>query len=79
MTVETVNNYSLLFTVKGSDPTLRPYLLCSHLDVVPVELDKWDVDPFGGVVKDGFIYGRGSIDVKNTLMVSVQSNSLRSN
>lgn len=71
MTVETVNNYSLLFNVKGSDRTLKPYLLCSHMDVVPVELDKWDVDPFGGIVKDGYIYGRGSIDVKNTLMVSV--------
>lgn len=39
------------------------------MDVVPVEADKWDVDPFGGTVKDGYIYGRGTIDVKNTLMV----------
>ncbi|OTF72591.1 hypothetical protein BLA29_014797, partial [Euroglyphus maynei] len=69
VTFETVNNYSLLYHVKGSDPSLKPYLLCSHIDVVPVELDKWDVDPFGGVIKDGNIYGRGAIDVKDTLMV----------
>ena len=64
-----VNNYSLLYTIRGSDASLEPYLLCGHLDVVPVEIDKWDVDPFAGVVKDGFIYGRGTIDVKNIVMV----------
>ncbi len=68
---EIVNNYSLLYSIRGSDPTLKPYLLCAHLDVVPVEVDKWDVDPFGGVIKDGFIYGRGSIDVKNLVMVFI--------
>ncbi|KAI2797393.1 hypothetical protein RDWZM_000226 [Blomia tropicalis] len=72
--VETVNNYSLLYTVKGSDPTLKPYLLCSHMDVVSVELDKWTYPPFGGVISDdGFIYGRGTIDVKNTLMSIMES------
>ena len=67
-----VNNYSLLYTIRGSDPSLKPYLLCGHLDVVPVEIDKWDVDPFEGVVRDGFIYGRGTIDVKNIVMVRPQ-------
>ena len=64
-----MNNHSLLYTIKGSDSSLKPYLLCGHLDVVPVEEDKWTVDPFGGVIKDGYIYGRGSIDVKNIVMV----------
>jgi carboxypeptidase PM20D1 len=68
---ELVNNYSLLYTVKGSDRSLTPYLLCGHLDVVPVELDKWDVDPFAGVIRDGFIYGRGTTDVKNIVMVFI--------
>lgn len=67
--MEPVNNLSLLFTVQGSDASLKPYLLCSHMDVVNVEEDKWDVDPFSGTIQNGFIYGRGSIDVKNTLMV----------
>ena len=73
VTYETVNNYSLLYHVKGSDSSLKPYLLCSHMDVVPVELDKWDVDPFGGIIKDNNIYGRGTIDVKDTLMVCPSS------
>lgn len=43
----------------------RPLLLLSHVDVVPVERDKWSVDPFGGEVRDGFIYGRGAVDMKD--------------
>jgi acetylornithine deacetylase/succinyl-diaminopimelate desuccinylase-like protein len=39
-------------------------MLCNHLDVVPVEAQYWDVPPFEGVVKDGFIYGRGAVDMK---------------
>ena len=66
-------NYSLLIDVTGSDKDLKPYLLCSHMDVVPVELDKWEVDPWSGIVKDGYIYGRGTIDVKNTLMAIMES------
>lgn len=66
---EVINNYSLLFTVKGSDPSLKPYLLISHLDVVPVTDQTWDVPPFSGEVKDGFIWGRGTLDVKNGVMV----------
>lgn len=71
-----VANYSLLYKIEGSDPTLKPFLLCSHLDVVPIEEDKWTVPAFEGFVKDGFIYGRGSLDVKDTLMVS--NNLIRS-
>lgn len=69
VTFEVVDNYSLLFHVKGSDPTLTPYLLTAHSDVVPVEEAKWDFDPFAAEIKDGFIYGRGTIDCKHTLMV----------
>lgn len=69
MTVETFANHSLLYTIRGSDESLAPYLLASHLDVVPVEQDKWTVPAFDGLVKDGNIYGRGTLDVKDTLMV----------
>ncbi|UXI20335.1 peroxisomal N(1)-acetyl-spermine/spermidine oxidase [Sarcoptes scabiei] len=71
--LETVNNYSLLYYVQGNDSSLKPYLLCSHMDVVPVELEKWDIDPFAGEIKDGFIYGRGAVDVKDTLMAIMES------
>jgi acetylornithine deacetylase/succinyl-diaminopimelate desuccinylase-like protein len=42
----------------------RPLILLSHMDVVPAERDKWDFDPFGGIVKDGYVCGRGAIDNK---------------
>ena len=42
----------------------RPILLMGHIDVVGVEREKWTVDPFGGVVKDGYLYGRGASDDK---------------
>jgi acetylornithine deacetylase/succinyl-diaminopimelate desuccinylase-like protein len=47
----------------------RPVLLASHADVVGVEKEKWTVDPFGGSVKDGRIYGRGAIDFKGGIAV----------
>uniref|UniRef100_T1K6Q8 Peptidase M20 dimerisation domain-containing protein n=1 Tax=Tetranychus urticae TaxID=32264 RepID=T1K6Q8_TETUR len=63
-----IGNYSLVYEIKGSDPKLKPYMLCAHLDVVPVEQEKWTVDPFGGIIKNGYIYGRGAVDVKDALM-----------
>uniref|UniRef100_K1S2C3 Putative carboxypeptidase PM20D1 n=1 Tax=Magallana gigas TaxID=29159 RepID=K1S2C3_MAGGI len=65
---DVVNNYSLLYKVQGSNPALRPYMLCAHLDVVPVNRDAWEEDPFGANIKDGFIYARGTIDVKQIVM-----------
>jgi acetylornithine deacetylase/succinyl-diaminopimelate desuccinylase-like protein len=41
-----------------------PLLLMNHTDTVPVERDFWDVDPFGGLVKDGYVWGRGTLDMK---------------
>jgi carboxypeptidase PM20D1 len=64
---ETVNEYSLLYTWEGSDSSARPILLLSHLDVVPVEpgtLDDWTYPPFAGLVAEGYIWGRGALDVK---------------
>ena len=51
------------------DGSRRPVLLAAHADVVGVERDKWSVDPFGGVVRDGRIYGRGAIDFKGGIAV----------
>lgn len=67
---EVVNTYSLLYTVQGSDPSLKPYLLMGHMDVVPVDDQIWEVPPFEGRIKDGYLYGRGTIDNKNTIVVS---------
>ena len=46
-------------------PRDRPALvLVSHTDVVPVERDRWSAEPFGGEVRDGFVWGRGALDMK---------------
>ncbi len=42
-----------------------PLLLTGHLDVVPVDLEHWDVPPFEAQIKNGYLYGRGTIDMKN--------------
>lgn len=51
----------------------RPVLLAAHADVVGVEREKWSVDPFAGVVKDGYVLGRGAIDFKGGLAVFAQA------
>ena len=48
--------------------------MCAHIDVVPVEEESWDVPPFEGRLVDGFIYGRGTLDDKHSLMVSYRNN-----
>jgi len=49
----------------------KPLLLNAHLDVVPVDRDKWTHDPFGAVEADGCIWGRGAIDMKNMAAMSL--------
>jgi acetylornithine deacetylase/succinyl-diaminopimelate desuccinylase-like protein len=51
----------------------KPILLAGHADVVGVEREKWSVEPFAGVVKDGYMIGRGAIDVKGGLAVFAQA------
>ena len=51
------------------DGSKKPILLAAHADVVGVEREKWSVDPFAGVVKDGHVYGRGAIDFKGGIAV----------
>lgn len=58
----------LIARLKG-DGSLKPVLIASHADVVGVEREKWSVDPFAGVMKDGYVYGRGAIDFKGGVAV----------
>lgn len=68
---EIVSNYTLLYTIEGSNKRLRPYMLTSHMDVVPANRKFWSSDPFNATVKeDKYIYARGTIDAKH-LMVSM--------
>ncbi|MGO1076489.1 M20/M25/M40 family metallo-hydrolase [Inquilinus sp. CA228] len=51
------------------DGSKKPVLLAAHSDVVPVEPDRWSVDPFAGVIRDGYVLGRGAMDFKGGLAV----------
>ncbi len=54
---------NILARIEGKNKG-RPVVILSHIDVVPAKRDEWTVDPFGGELRDGFIYGRGAIDMK---------------
>ncbi len=61
---------NILATLKG-DGSKRPVLLLSHMDVVPAERDQWEADPFSGVIKEGYLYGRGTLDNKSMGIVEM--------
>lgn len=72
---EIVSKYSLFYTWPGSDSSLEPILLMSHTDVVPIApgtMQDWEEDPFSGKVADGFIWGRGAIDTKGSLVAILE-------
>ena len=56
---------SLVARVPGRDPSLDPLLVQMHLDVVPAQPHEWSVHPLSGEVKDGYLWGRGAVDMKN--------------
>ncbi|MEH6358569.1 MAG: M20 family peptidase [Pseudomonadales bacterium] len=71
-----VNGDALLYRWQGSNASLKPILLLSHQDVVPVEPgteQDWQYPPFAGAVADGFVWGRGAWDDKSTLMASLEA------
>ena len=53
-----------------ADPS-KALLLVAHLDTVPVDKSRWSVDPFGAVIKDGYLYGRGAIDDKGMVAANL--------
>ncbi len=63
---------SLMVRYKGSGGR-RPLLIMSHIDVVPVERDLWSVPPFDAAVKDGFLWGRGTLDDKGMAAAELET------
>ncbi|MFE6843324.1 M20/M25/M40 family metallo-hydrolase [Streptomyces sp. NPDC057686] len=51
--------------IEGTDPGAEALLVHGHLDVVPAEAADWSVDPFSGEIRDGVVWGRGAVDMKN--------------
>lgn len=68
---EVVNGHSLLYTWRGSDAAVAPILVMGHYDVVPVEPgteSKWQQPPFSGALSGGYVWGRGTLDDKITVI-----------
>jgi acetylornithine deacetylase/succinyl-diaminopimelate desuccinylase-like protein len=64
---------NLVARLRGSGKGGGPLLLNGHLDVVPADRERWEHDPFGGVEAGGAIWGRGAIDMKNMVAMSLMS------
>lgn len=56
---------SVVARFAGSDPSRSALLLHGHLDVVPAEPSEWSVHPFSGEINDGYVWGRGAVDMKD--------------
>jgi carboxypeptidase PM20D1 len=68
---EVVSGHSLLFRWEGSDAARAPVLLAAHMDVVPVEAgteSAWTHAPFSGDIAEGYVWGRGTLDDKNSVL-----------
>jgi len=73
---EVVGRKALLYTWAGSDASARPVALMAHQDVVPVAPgteSAWTVPPFDGVIRDGFVWGRGTLDDKGNLLAQLEA------
>ena len=60
-----LNRVNVVAKIKGSNSSRAGLVVHGHIDVVPAEAKDWSVDPFSGEIKDGFIWGRGAVDMKN--------------
>ncbi|RYE22061.1 MAG: M20/M25/M40 family metallo-hydrolase [Sphingobacteriaceae bacterium] len=68
--------FTLIYTWKGKNIHLKPVILMAHQDVVPVEkasLAQWKTDPFGGIIQNGKILGRGAADDKTSLFALLEA------
>lgn len=63
----------------GADPSQPALLVHGHIDVVPADPDEWTVDPFSGEIRDGWVWGRGAIDMKGmvAMMLAVARDRVR--
>ena len=75
------NRCNVIARIPGRDSNRPGFVLHGHLDVVPANASDWSVDPFAGEIKDGAIWGRGAVDMKNVdaMILAIVRNWARSN
>ncbi|MFE5035824.1 M20/M25/M40 family metallo-hydrolase [Streptomyces sp. NPDC056683] len=61
----TAGRTNVVTRIEGTDPAADALLVHGHLDVVPAQAADWRVDPFSGEIRDGVVWGRGAVDMKN--------------
>ncbi|MFH2067210.1 MAG: M20/M25/M40 family metallo-hydrolase [Pseudomonadota bacterium] len=64
-TYESVPGRTSIRAILRGSGAQKPLILLNHMDVVPAEKQEWSADPFGGEIIDGFLYGRGALDMKS--------------
>jgi acetylornithine deacetylase/succinyl-diaminopimelate desuccinylase-like protein len=62
---------NVIARLSGADPQRGGLLVHGHLDVVPADAAEWSVHPFSGAVQDGYLWGRGAVDMKDMLAMSI--------
>ncbi|MBT3318951.1 MAG: M20/M25/M40 family metallo-hydrolase [Clostridia bacterium] len=73
---EVVNEYSLIYKWTGSGSQKKPFLMMAHMDVVPVDertAGDWEHDAFSGAIADGYVWGRGALDMKGHLTAVMEA------
>jgi carboxypeptidase PM20D1 len=76
LSVTAVNDLSRLYTWQGTDPGRPPIVLMAHVDVVPIEpgtRSEWTHPPFRGVVDDDYVWGRGALDDKSSVVAILEA------
>ncbi|TFZ08212.1 M20 family peptidase [Ramlibacter humi] len=73
---EMLGDFGLLYTWRGTDASAKPVALMAHQDVVPIAPgteSQWQQPPFGGVIQDGYVWGRGTWDDKGNLVAELEA------
>lgn len=62
---------NVMCRLKGADPSRGALLIHGHVDVVPADPSEWQVDPFSGEIRDGYVWGRGAVDMKDMVAMTL--------
>lgn len=62
---------NVIVRLPGADPTRGALLVHGHLDVVPADASEWTVHPFSGEISGGYVWGRGAVDMKGMVAMTL--------
>ncbi len=68
-----LNDFAYIFKWDGKERNTKPVLFMAHFDVVPVQTEGWKHEPFSGDIEEGILWGRGTLDTKNSLVAILES------